>query len=650
MSQLDVSMRLRLIDQLSGPARNAGRNIKGIEDAAKRLNGAGRGERLANELRKVGGAAKQADANIRSLDQHSRNLGNGRFSRLRARLGGVGAVSQEVASGLGMPGAALGVGRAGAAGGVVGGAIVGGVIALGVALKASVSQAIRFEDAMAEVKKAVDTSPEGFAELERQILKLSRVTPLAKEEIAQLVAQAGFAGRPAEELVRFAVFGAKAAKAFTMGAEETGDALANLGNIWKLNQDGIEDVANAINVLADSTASKERDIIDFMRRMQDVPKTFGLAKHETAAFGAAMLSLGTTPDVAATGLKTLLSRFQTATSQSKKFRAALRSIGLSAKGLEKDIQTKPLDALLEVLERISKVDPANRMKILNELGGGEYFDDLGRLVAGLGDLRKALQSVNDEAARAGSVEKSFRIFDELTSSKLEKAGNSFKALGVHIGKVFTPAIGAAADAVGGLLDKLNDLIENGGKSNGAQPKAPQSHPLISAVERQVELERELAAAQGAAAKGDFGAQNKAIALQAALGKVRADVEAAMKMPGAEEAAAGAMRAVSQAISTQGEDAVQAAKGIADRIKTLFNFTVTPTISPRFSPSGGGSSGSDAPLPPPKPRTMGAAATNRNFAQTNTINIMGGDPHATAREVERRLARLGSSSNALFDTA
>lgn len=688
MSILDVALRLRLINQTKAPAREAGRDLHSVETAARRLNGARGGERLTQELRKVTGEAKKATDSVDRLNRSTRALGSARPGAIGAGVGAGGgasgglglaggvaaaraariaAASTEVGAGLGISGAALGVTAAS-------GVAAGGIIATGLALKGAVSEAISFEDAMAEVRKAVDLTPDSLRALEREILKISRVTPLAKEEIAQLVAQAGFAGRPADELVRFGTFAAKAAVAFGMSAEEAGDALAKMGNVFGLTQAGIEQLGDAINTLGDNTASKERDIVSFLQRVGAQAKTFGLAESEAAAFGATMLSLGTTSEVAGTGFNALLTKLQTASKQNKGFQGGLKALGLTAKQVGALIKKGPAEAIVEVLTRIEKLPSDKKAGVLMDLFGLEYADDAARLAGSIKQIAEALQMVRDKAKAQGSVDRAFSIFDETTSSKIKKLGNQMAALGTRIGQAFTPIIGAAADALGGLLEKINSTLDraaevkalseklNGGGQLDAQDRArlggdPElnrqfqtavakgQHPLIGAVQRQLDLEAEVAAGEKAAAGGDIGAQNRLIALRAALSQVKAEVESALKVPGAADAVTQSMRAVTDAVKSEGEEAVQAAQSIADRIRALFNFNVAPTISPQFAPSGSG--GGSAPLPPLPPKQKVSAAGG---PQNVTFHITGSDPEATALAVERRLARLGNTAGALYDTA
>ncbi|WP_159602642.1 phage tail tape measure protein, partial [Starkeya nomas] len=372
-----------------------------------------------------------------------------------------------------------------------GGAAAAGVVAISAALGASIKQAMSFEDAMAEVRKAVDMPEEEFRALEQTILRLSRETPLAKEQIAQLVAQAGFAGRPVEDLARFGTFAAKAAVAFGLSAEESGDRLAKLGNVFQLTQQGIEDLSDAVNYLGDNMAAKEADIMEFLSRVGGQARIFGLSERQTAAFGSALLSLGVTSEVASTGFNSLLTKLQTSSKQSKAFQGGLKSLGLSSKQLSKMIADGPAEAIVDVFRRIRELKPEKQMGVLTDLMGLEYADDAARMAQSLDLIIKALDMINDPTRSSGSVERAFSIFDELTSSKLTKLGNQFQALGSNIGKTLTPAIGATADLASTLLDKLNASFERAAQVDALVAKKSKGEALAPTEQEAVDKDPEL---------------------------------------------------------------------------------------------------------------------------------------------------------------
>ena len=58
-----------------------------------------------------------------------------------------------------------------------------------------IRQAIEFESAMSDVRKVVDfDTPEQFAQMQQDILRMGRTLPLAHEGLAALVAAGGQAG------------------------------------------------------------------------------------------------------------------------------------------------------------------------------------------------------------------------------------------------------------------------------------------------------------------------------------------------------------------------------------------------------------------------------------------------------------------------
>lgn len=77
MSDLDVSLRLRLVNQLSKPAEEAERDLKELGDAAKRLGAARGGDQLAGDLDKIKRQAGAAKSELSEVDRVARQLGWG---------------------------------------------------------------------------------------------------------------------------------------------------------------------------------------------------------------------------------------------------------------------------------------------------------------------------------------------------------------------------------------------------------------------------------------------------------------------------------------------------------------------------------------------------------------------------------------------
>ncbi|CAA0130327.1 Uncharacterised protein [Starkeya nomas] len=181
-----------------------------------------------------------------------------------------------------------------------------------------------------------------------------------------------------------------------------------------------------------------------------------------------------------------------------------------------------------------------------------------------------------------------------------------------------------------------------------------AHRAAFAAQNRVQsLEQQRAAAQREVDGGTQYARGWLNTIEQELAAARAELDRLMSLPGAKEAMATSMQGVANAVATEGEQAVQEASSIADRIRSLFNFTVTPTISPQFAPGSVGApakEGAPVPLPPSKPKQTSSISNSRSFAQTNHITVNGAsDPRRSARAIDRQLARLGSGAGALNDT-
>lgn len=479
------------------PAQAVKRELQDIRTQADRL-GSGRGvHELERELVQVTRRAEEADRRLSALQRRmdgGLRLGGGHRAQ-RWEFGN----EALMASGMG------GAMRLGMSGAGIGGILAGGAVAAtaGGIAKAS-REAISFESAMAEVKKAVnDITPEAFADLERTILRVSRTTGIAKEEMAKLVAQAGFAGRPANELARFAEYGAKAAKAFTMSEEATGEALAKLGTKFKLPQAGIEDLGDGINVLADNASAKEAQIIDFLYRTGDAGNALKLAPLQLGAIGAAAISTGKASEVAGTGFNAFALKLGMASSQGKDFQSGLRALGTNARRVKAEIAANPVEGVLSILEKIDKLPDNKKLDVAGKLGGGEYADDLLAFAGAVQEMRKSLALMQDQATRSGSVEKTFKIFDATTQASINRTTAAIDGFAAKIGQRFTPAIQGAAGAVerwfsgmtkameiGERAAKFADKIAKGGTLTPAEQAEVDANPKLKAeTERKTEIGR-----------------------------------------------------------------------------------------------------------------------------------------------------------------
>lgn len=324
--------------------------------------------------------------------------------------------------------------------------------------------AIKFESAMADVKKVVDfKSPEGFANLSKDILKLTRTLPMTAEELAAITASGGQLGVAEADLKDFTTTIAKMSVAFDMSAQDSGDAMAKLANVYKIPIKDIGNLGDAINELSNSSPAKASDIVSTLGRIGGVAKQFGLTENAAAALSNSFVSLGKTPEVAGTAINGMLTKLMTADKGGKKFQAALKSMGLNAKDLKKAIGQDAQGALTNFLKQIQKLPKEKQMGALVDLFGLEYADDVAVLAGNVEVLEKSLKTLQDtdadgKANYLGSMEKEFSARAATTENGLQLLKNSASEFWTALGAKLLPVINNVAGKLGGMVRWLTDLI------------------------------------------------------------------------------------------------------------------------------------------------------------------------------------------------
>lgn len=336
---------------------------------------------------------------------------------------------------------------------------VGKMVGAFAGLTSIAKDAMEFETAMAGVKKVVDGTPEQMASLAGQVKNLAYELGMVPEAVAEIAAQGGQLGVAFADLPEFTRLAGQMSVAFGMTADQAAEAAAKISNVFGISLAEMRQLGDAINVLGNNTAAKEAEISEALLRIGGTAKQFGLAAEQAAALADAFIALGKSPEVAGTAINALLTKLQTAPAQGKEFQDALKSIGMEAKQLAKDIHDNPEQALLSFLGKLETLDKQQRAIVLTKLFGAEYADDISLAAGSLDTLRQAFGLVADKTETAGAMQKEFEAAMSTTGAKVEQAkiaiGNIAKTLGAQL----LPIIGAVADGIGGAANAINDFAE-----------------------------------------------------------------------------------------------------------------------------------------------------------------------------------------------
>lgn len=404
MATLTSQLVVELLDRVTAPARSVSRSLLGISDAAR--NASGQPVAFGNRLN---------DAMTRT--NQSLDVARGRM---------VDAVA--------------------------------GFYGLRAAIAAPVQEAIKFESAMADVKKVVDfPTPQAFLDFQKALMDMSRDIPLSVTALGEIAAAAGQAGIAGADLIRFTESAAKIGVAFDISADQAGEAMAKMMTGLGMTIDETVSLTDAMNHLSNAQASSAAEILDVVRRVGAQGKMFGFTAEQTAAFGSAMIASGAQSDVAATSFNNMGRALTRGAAATKGQSAAYAALGMDAEQVSKDMQKNAVETTVAVLEQIAKLPKEQQASISSQLFGDEARA-LGPLLTNLDLVRTSLGLVADEANYAGSAFKEFEARNKTFGSQLQRFNNLLTNLKIVIGNALLPALSGLIEAITPVIDRLTEFM------------------------------------------------------------------------------------------------------------------------------------------------------------------------------------------------
>jgi TP901 family phage tail tape measure protein len=329
-------------------------------------------------------------------------------------------------------------------------------------LGAAAYTAIQFESAMADVNKIFGESEVQAAGLDKQILAMSRNIPISAEGLASIAAAGGQLGVPMDQIGEFTELAAQLGTAFDMSADTAGRSIAKLQTA--LNLDGLDEVrevGDIFNHLSDNSGAAASEMVDVATRIGGVANTFGLATNEVGALAASFIEMAPSPEIAATGINSMLSTLQTIEGATPRARAAMDTIGISATDMAEMIANDPMDAIQGFLGALGEVDSTARAGIIRDIfGTGSDSTLINQLAGNTGILADNLALVANQADYAGSATREFQSRSATTANAIQLMGNRMKEIGINVGSVMLPAINDVLGALAPMAERFADFASN----------------------------------------------------------------------------------------------------------------------------------------------------------------------------------------------
>lgn len=323
--------------------------------------------------------------------------------------------------------------------------------------------AIKFESAMADVKKVVNfDTPEQFKEMSNDILKLTRTIPMAGEEIAAIVAAGGQSGVARENLLSYAKDAATMGVAFDMAAGDAGEAMATMANVLGKPITEMAQFGDVINHLSDNANSKAKDIVNVITRVGSDTRMLGLSEKQSAALGSTFLSMGKAPELAAQAVKGMSSAFlQLKAGDHEK---ELKQLGFTTKSFAAAMNKDAQGAISSFIEKVKKMPKDKQYPLLAKVFGKQYADDVLLLAQNTGEYNRQLGLLQETDANGnlkyiGSMQREFENRSNTTENKLTKLKSSLTEIATKIGNAFLPVITSFVENITPVIYGITEWVE-----------------------------------------------------------------------------------------------------------------------------------------------------------------------------------------------
>lgn len=323
--------------------------------------------------------------------------------------------------------------------------------------------AIKFESAMADVKKVVNfDTPEQFKEMGNDILKLTRTIPMAGEEIAAIVAAGGQSGVARENLLGYAKDAATMGVAFDMAAGDAGEAMATMANVLGKPITEMAQFGDVINHLSDNANSKAKDIVNVITRVGSDTRMLGLSEKQSAALGSTFLSMGKAPELAAQAVKGMSSAFlQLKAGAHEK---ELKKLGFTTKSFAAAMNKDAQGAISSFIEKVKKMPKDKQYPLLAKVFGKQYADDVLLLAQNTGEYNRQLGLLQETDANGnlkyiGSMQREFENRSNTTENKLTKLKSSLTEIATKIGNAFLPVITSFVENITPVIYSITEWVE-----------------------------------------------------------------------------------------------------------------------------------------------------------------------------------------------
>ncbi|MFN3627893.1 MAG: phage tail tape measure protein, partial [Parvibaculum sp.] len=620
---IDVSLRLRLQNQLSKDAKVAERDLKELRGEAQKLGSSNGADKLGKNIRDVGRAATQVERPIRSLDTQARRLNTVSTDRTQREIRAIGAAALKTRGDLNnLQGKLRDVGRSDlgrlgtietSAGklnstlGLIGGTALNAMAGLVAFVSADniirglETLAARFRDLNREIASVAITadmkSPEGMARIKGSNEKLGIRYGLTQQSVNTARSDYTAAGLGFGQQEQILEPTLKAAVAQNASPSTIANSVVSM-----LQNLGIKEaeIPQALDMMAKGTDLGRFEVEAFAKNLPKLATMYSgtgrqglpaLAELVTAA-QVVMTSSGS-QDIAANNLDNLIGKLSSPDTV-KNFSEA----GVDLEEIKKRSTERGTPYMLDVVDEVMRVTGGNEFRIGELFGDKEAKMALAPLINNRELFDQWLGQIRDGSA--GMVDGNFNFRETTPAQQAARRAAAVEVTGNKVGEAYDRQMSPLADRAVRIINP---------EYNRLRTIEEEPEKLKETGERRLGLENELLRLQGMQREmGDGGAtlgpqinrlreqlntlteEEGAIIQNArdAAGQGASLSGPAEKSLGTDlgPAADQAMSGYNATLGKELDKAVAISAEKAGEMQRVLNFTAQPTIQPTCLPPAG----------------------------------------------------------------
>ena len=333
--------------------------------------------------------------------------------------------------------------------------------AFGAAAAVPLKFAIDEESVNAEIAKVADFANDKQKKEVTDSLKKMITTeiPMSYKEIGELAAAGAQGGIETVDLSKFSELASKMGVAFDMEAGEAGQKMANWKAAFGMDMNELKALGDKVNYLGNNSAASASSISNVISRVGALGEVAGVGSGEVAGLGAAMIAMGTQDDVAATGIKKVLTTLAAGGNKATK-----NYLGMGGADLSKAMKSDGAGTIIDVFEKIKVLNPEEQTAALKDIFGQQNIGSIAPLLNNLDLVKDYLGMVGDKSKYSGSMQKEFEAQAGTTANQLKILVNQAKDAGMVIGGAMLPTFKKGVEKLQEWAVKLKTFAENNPKA------------------------------------------------------------------------------------------------------------------------------------------------------------------------------------------